>query len=208
MRSVAGDIHVTLRGCLDIHGLKVFGMKAEKRRDRAGNEVISYSLSACSLGSILVASSATGVCAILLGDDADALVTDLQRRFQHADLVAADSASTRVAERVIAHVEKRQDRDGVATLDFPIDVRGTAFQHRVWQCLLDIPVGTTETYGQVARRIGQPQAVRAVANACGANAIAVIVPCHRVRRGDGKLSGYRWGVERKRTLLQREGVVC
>ncbi len=183
-------------------------MKPAKIRDGEADDVIRFSLGQCSLGSILVAASANGVCAVLLGDDAVVLVEDLQNRFQHATLIPADRAFDHVAGRVIARVDQRAGRELTAKPDFAIDVRGTAFQRRVWSCLQDIPVGTTVTYAQVARSIGQPQAVRAVANACGANAVAVLVPCHRVQRGDGKLSGYRWGIERKRALLQREGVKC
>jgi AraC family transcriptional regulator of adaptative response/methylated-DNA-[protein]-cysteine methyltransferase len=153
----------------------------------------------CSLGSILVARSARGICAILLGNDRDALMRDLQHRFPQAHLNRGDAAFEELVAKVVAFVESPR-----AGLDLPLDPRGTAFQQRVWQALREIPAGKTASYADVANRMGMPKSVRAVAQACAANAIAVAIPCHRVVRNDGAISGYRWGVERKRTLLQRE----
>jgi AraC family transcriptional regulator of adaptative response/methylated-DNA-[protein]-cysteine methyltransferase len=161
---------------------------------------IRLAVGECSLGSILVARSVKGVCAILLGDDPDALVRELQDRFPHATLIGGDPAFERTVAAVIGFVEHP-----ARGLDLPLDVRGTAFQQRVWEALRKIPVGTTATYTEIARRIGAPNAARAVAQACGANALAVAVPCHRVVRTDGSASGYRWGVERRQSLLEKEG---
>ena len=170
-------------------------------RFRAGGEaaVIKFAIGECSLGSILVAATDKGICAILLGDDPDALARDLQDRFNRAELVGGDGEFEALVAQVVGFVE--QPGRG---LDLPLDVRGTAFQQRVWQALREIPVGETAGYAQIAEKIGSPRAVRAVAQACAANAIAVAIPCHRVVRTDGALSGYRWGVERKRALLNRE----
>ncbi|HVK41428.1 MAG TPA: bifunctional DNA-binding transcriptional regulator/O6-methylguanine-DNA methyltransferase Ada [Phenylobacterium sp.] len=170
-------------------------------RFRAGGEaaVIRFAIGECSLGAILVAATDKGVCAILLGDDPEALVRDLQDRFSRAELVGADAGFEALVAKVVGFVEQ----PGLG-LDLPLDVRGTAFQQRVWQALRDIPAGETAGYAQIAEKIGSPKAVRAVAQACAANAIAVAIPCHRVVRTDGALSGYRWGVERKRALLKRE----
>ncbi|HKY90638.1 MAG TPA: bifunctional DNA-binding transcriptional regulator/O6-methylguanine-DNA methyltransferase Ada [Nevskiaceae bacterium] len=162
-------------------------------------ETIRFAIGECSLGSILVAATAKGVCAITLGDDPDVLVQDLQDRFRKAQLVGGDRAFEQLVARVVALVEAPG-----SGADLPLDVRGTAFQQRVWRALQRIPAGSTASYADIARRIGMPTATRAVAQACGANALAVAIPCHRVVRNDGALSGYRWGVERKRTLLARE----
>ncbi|MDQ3411553.1 MAG: bifunctional DNA-binding transcriptional regulator/O6-methylguanine-DNA methyltransferase Ada [Chloroflexota bacterium] len=160
---------------------------------------IRFAVGECSLGSILVASSEKGVCAILIGDDPNALVRDLQDRFPHARLIGGDADFEKLMARVVGFVEA----PGVG-LDLPLDVRGTAFQQRVWAALRGIPAGTTVTYGDIARTIGKPKAVRAVAGACAANMLAVAIPCHRVVKRDGALTGYRWGVERKRALIERE----
>jgi len=178
---------------------QVLGMTP--RRFRAGGQqsIIRFAVGECSLGSILVAATDKGVCAILLGDDPEALVRDLQDRFDRAELVGGDAAFEALVAKVVGLVE--QPRLGH---DLPLDVRGTAFQQRVWQALQEIPAGETASYAQVAEQIGRPGAVRAVAQACAANALAVAIPCHRVVRTDGALSGYRWGVERKQALLQRE----
>jgi AraC family transcriptional regulator of adaptative response/methylated-DNA-[protein]-cysteine methyltransferase len=160
---------------------------------------ISFRIGHCSLGAILVAAGANGVCAALLGEDADALTDDLQRRFPHARIFRGDASLDDLAATVIAAVE-----DPSAGIDLKLDMRGTAFQHKVWSALRDIRLGTTASYAEVARSIGQPAAVRAVAKACAANHLAVLVPCHRVVRSDGALSGYRWGLARKRALLARE----
>ena len=160
---------------------------------------IRFAIGQCTLGAILVAATPRGVCAILLGDDHAALMHDLERRFPHARLVGADASF----ERLVAHVVVLVEQPGLGT-ELQLDIRGTAFQQRVWQALRQIPAGKTASYTEIARRIGEPRAVRAVAQACAANSLAVAIPCHRVVRTDGDLSGYRWGVERKRALLDRE----
>lgn len=177
----------------------LLGMTPTAFRKGGNGAEIRFAVGECSFGSILVAATAKGVCAILLGDDPQALVRDLQDRFPKAQLVGGDAEFERLIARVVGFVES--PRQG---LDLPLDIRGTAFQQRVWQALREIPAGTTASYAEIATRIGQPAAVRAVAQACGANAIAVAIPCHRVVRTGGALSGYRWGVERKRELLARE----
>jgi len=161
---------------------------------------IRFVTTTCSLGVILVATSEKGVCTLLMGDDADTLERDLRRRLPLANLVAGDAELTGVAAQVVRFVESP-----TSALDMPLDLRGTPFQRRVWRALKSIPAGTTVSYADIAKRIGAPAAVRAVAQACGANAIALAIPCHRVVRSDGTLSGYRWGIERKHALLEREG---
>ena len=178
---------------------EMLGMTPTRFRAGGAAAQIRFAVGECSLGSILVAATDKGVCAILFGDDPDALVRDLQDRFDKAELIGGDAAFEALVAQVVGFVE--QPRLG---LDLPLDVRGTAFQQRVWQALADIPAGQTASYAAVAERIGRPAAVRAVAQACAANALAVAIPCHRVVRNDGALSGYRWGVERKRALLDRE----
>ncbi|CAI8720546.1 MULTISPECIES: bifunctional DNA-binding transcriptional regulator/O6-methylguanine-DNA methyltransferase Ada [Pseudomonas] len=178
---------------------QLLGMKPGDYRAAGQNNDIRFAVGQCSLGAILVAQSERGVCAILLGDDPHQLVCDLQDKFRRANLIGADHEFEQLIARVVGFIEAP-----AIGLDLPLDVRGTAFQERVWQALREIPVGSTASYADVAQRIGQPKAVRAVAQACGANNLAVAIPCHRVVRSDGNLSGYRWGVERKRQLLERE----
>ncbi|MEP7184481.1 MAG: bifunctional DNA-binding transcriptional regulator/O6-methylguanine-DNA methyltransferase Ada [Rhodanobacter sp.] len=178
---------------------QLLGMTPSSYRLGGANSDIHFAIAQCSLGAILVAQSKRGVCAILLGDDADALARDLQDRFPKANLIGGDHDYEQLIAQVIGFVEAPS-----TGLDLPLDVRGTAFQQRVWQALRQIPPGATVSYSEVARRIGLPKAARAVAQACAANTLAVAIPCHRVVRNDGGLSGYRWGVERKRALLQRE----
>jgi len=177
----------------------MLGMTPSRYRAGGIDTDIRFAVGECSLGSILVAASEIGVCAILIGDDPDALAHDLQDRFPRARLIGGDAAFEQLVAKVVGLVEAPR-----VGLDLPLDVRGTAFQQRVWQALRDIPAGTTVSYADLARRIGAPKSVRAVAQACGANPLAVAIPCHRVVRNDGALAGYRWGVERKRTLLDRE----
>jgi AraC family transcriptional regulator of adaptative response/methylated-DNA-[protein]-cysteine methyltransferase len=178
------------------------GMTPSKYRGGGADMEIRFAIGQCSLGAILVASTQVGVCAILLGDDPEELAHDLERRFPRARIVGADGDFERLVATVVGLVE----RPGCAVL-LPLDIRATAFQERVWRALCEIPAGTTATYAQIAARIGASKSVRAVAQACAANAIAVAIPCHRVIRNDGSLSGYRWGVERKRALLSREAAV-
>jgi AraC family transcriptional regulator of adaptative response/methylated-DNA-[protein]-cysteine methyltransferase len=177
----------------------LLGMTPTEFRTGGGGASIRFAVGECSLGSILVAATGKGVCAILFGDDPDALVRDLQDRFAKAHLIGADKAFEQLVAEVVGFVEAPAQG-----LDLPLDVRGTAFQQRVWQALREIPRGSTASYAEIAERIGQPKAVRAVAQACASNGIAVAIPCHRVVRSDGALSGYRWGVQRKRVLLDRE----
>lgn len=177
----------------------VLGMTPSAYRQGGEDTDIRFAVAQCSLGAILVAQSARGVCAISLGDDPDELVVELQAQFPNANLIGADAAFERLVAQVVGFVEAPQ-----VGLDLPLDIRGTAFQRRVWQALMQVPVGSTVTYSDVARQIGQPTAVRAVAQACGANRLAVAIPCHRVVRVGGGLSGYRWGVDRKRRLLDAE----
>jgi len=178
---------------------EVLGMTPSRYRRGGADARIVFAIGQCSLGAILVARSDRGICAISLGDDPDALARELQDRFPNADLVGGDTEFERLVATIIGFVEAPQ-----LGLDLPLDVRGTAFQQRVWQALRSIPAGSTASYSEIAQRIGSPTSVRAVAAACAANALAVAIPCHRVVRTDGALSGYRWGVERKRTLLDRE----
>lgn len=179
---------------------QLLGMTPGDYRAAGQNNDIRFAVGQCSLGAILVAQSARGVCAILLGDDPHQLVCDLQDKFRRANLIGADHEFEQLIAKVVGFIEAP-----AIGLDLPLDVRGTAFQERVWQALRDIPPGSTASYADIAQRIGSPKAVRAVAQACGANSLAVAIPCHRVVRSDGNLSGYRWGVERKRQLLEREG---
>ena len=178
------------------------GMQPRDWRAGGANAEIRFAVGQCALGAILVAQSLRGICAILLGDEPDALVRDLQDQFPQARLIGGDAAFEQAVAQVIGFVEQ----PGLG-LHLPLDVQGTAFQERVWQALREIPCGQTASYAEVAARIGAPRAVRAVAQACAANRLAVAIPCHRVVRHNGALSGYRWGVERKRDLLQREADV-
>ena len=182
---------------------QVLGMTPSRYRSGGVALDIRFAIGQCSLGAILVAQSERGICAILLGDDAQALVRDLQDRFAQANLLGGDAAFETLVAQVVAFVEA----PGLG-LSLPLDVQGTAFQQRVWQALRAIPAGQTASYAEIAQRIGAPSAARAVAQACAANTLAVAIPCHRVVRNDGALSGYRWGVERKRALLTRESAAA
>jgi AraC family transcriptional regulator of adaptative response/methylated-DNA-[protein]-cysteine methyltransferase len=181
------------------HSNRILGMSPSHFRSGGTDEEIRFAVGQCSLGAILVASSHKGVVSLLLDDDPATLVRMLQDQFPKARLVGGDREYEHLIARVVGWVE----RPGVG-LDLPLDVRGTAFQQRVWRALQAIPSGETRSYAEVARDIGAPESVRAVAGACAANKIAVAIPCHRVIRDDGAISGYRWGVERKRRLLARE----
>ena len=167
---------------------------------KGGKDVrILFAIGECSLGSVLVASSAKGVCAMLLGDTPETVLDELRGRFPKADLIGNDPDY----ETLIAQVIRFAD-DPKYGFNLPLDIQGTAFQERVWEALRNIPVGTTASYSEIAKKIGAPKSLRAVAQACGANNIAVAIPCHRVVRSDGGLSGYRWGVERKSAILDVE----
>jgi len=178
---------------------EVLGMTPSSYRAGGANTEIRFAIGECSLGSILVAASQRGVCAIFLGDDPEALARDLQDKFPRADLIGDDRDFAQIVAKVVGLIEAPR-----LGLDLPLDVRGTAFQQRVWQALKKIPAGSTTSYAELAKRIGSPSSVRAVAQACAANVLAVAIPCHRVVKNDGGLAGYRWGVERKRALLDRE----
>ena len=175
------------------------GMTPSAYRAGGRGAAIRFALGECWLGSILVAATDKGVCSIMFGDDPESLVRDFQDRFSNARLIGGDAAFERLVAQVVGFIA-RPERG----LDLPLHVQGTAFQQRVWQALRGIPAGSTASYAEIAQRIGEPKAVRAVAQACATNPVAVAIPCHRVVRRDGALSGYRWGVERKRALLDRE----
>ncbi len=162
---------------------------------------IVFTTGECSLGAVLIARSARGVCAILLGDHPDELVSELKARFSQAEPARGDGAFEQLVSQVIQMIESPGKGP-----DLILDIRGTTFQQRVWQALREIPAGATATYRDIATRIGSPGSVRAVAQACAANSLAVAIPCHRVIRSNGELSGYRWGLQRKRTLLDREAI--
>ena len=162
-------------------------------------EILRFSTAECSLGMVLVAVSAVGICSIILGEEGAALERILHGRLPQARLIPAAPEGVEWLAKVVHLIESPAQPHGL-----PLDVRGTVFQKRVWSALCEIPTGTTLSYAQVAEKIGCPTAVRAIAGACAANHIAIVIPCHRVIRSDGKLSGYRWGVDRKRTLLERE----
>ena len=178
---------------------KMLGMTPTRFRTGGADTAIRFAIGQCSLGAILVACSELGVCAISIGDDPDTLARELQDRFPKASLIGGDAEFEQLVATVVGFIESPR-----LGLDLPLDVRGTAFQQRVWLALSEIPPGQTASYADIAERIGAPHSFRAVAQACGANALAVAIPCHRVVRSDGALSGYRWGVERKRVLLDRE----
>jgi len=178
---------------------EVLGMTPTNFRAGGAHTDIHFAIGECSLGSILVATSGRGVCSILIGEDPVSLIQNLQDQFPKANLIGDESGYEDMIAKVVGLIEKPG-----AGLNLPLDIEGTAFQQRVWKALQQIPVGSTASYTDIAKQIGMPKAVRAVAQACGANALAVAIPCHRVIRNDGALSGYRWGVERKRALLERE----
>ena len=177
----------------------LLGMKPAQYRDGGADARIMFAIAQSALGALLVARSARGVCAISLGDDPEPLLRELQERFPRAQLVGGDAGFEQLVAQVVGFVEA--PRIG---LDLPLDIRGTAFQQRVWEALCKVPAGETVSYAEIAARVGNPKSVRAVAQACAANRLAVAIPCHRVVRSDGALSGYRWGVERKQALLARE----
>ena len=178
------------------------GMLPKLFKSGGRGTVIRFAVGECSLGSILVAATARGVCAILLGEEPEPLVHELQDRFPNAELIGGDDEFEALIGTVIGFVESP-----AGDLDLPLHVRGTAFQHRVWRALRGIPAGSTASYADIARSIGAPKAARAVAQACASNWHAVAIPCHRVVRANGGLSGYRWGIERKRKILDSESRV-
>jgi len=177
----------------------ILGMTPTAFRKNGEGVDIRFAVAQCSLGALMVAASTTGICEIALDDDPDRLIKNLQDRFRAAKLIGADPRFESWVADVVGFVE-----DPARGLDLPLDVRGTAFQRKVWEALCEIPLGATATYSEVAERIGAPGAVRAVARACATNNIALAIPCHRVVRTDGSLAGYRWGIDRKRELIARE----
>lgn len=177
----------------------LLGMKPAQYRDGGADARIMFAIAQSALGALLVARSGRGVCAISLGDDPEALLRELQERFPRAELVGGDGGFEQLVAQVVGFVEAPR-----LGLDLPLDIRGTAFQQRVWEALRKVPAGETVSYAEIAARIGRPTSVRAVAQACAANTLAVAIPCHRVVRSDGALSGYRWGIARKQQLLARE----
>jgi AraC family transcriptional regulator of adaptative response/methylated-DNA-[protein]-cysteine methyltransferase len=178
---------------------RMLGMSPTQYRAGGAGAAIRFAVGECSLGSVLVAQTAKGVCAVMLGDDPEALVRELQDRFPRGTLIGGDRSFERTVAAVVGYIEAPS-----RGLDLPLDVRGTAFQQRVWRALAAIPAGTTMTYAELAARLRMPHAARAVGSACAANPVAVAIPCHRVVRTDGSLAGYRWGIDRKRALLERE----
>lgn len=178
---------------------RTLGMTASDFRRGSAGRHIGYAIGRCWLGQVLVAQSARGLCAVLLGDEAGALERELRDLFPRATLEPAGAEFDALVAQVVALVEAPR-----LALDLPLDLQGTAFQRRVWQALADIRPGTHISYGELARRLGAPNAVRAVAGACAANRLAVLIPCHRVLGADGSLTGYRWGLARKQALLERE----
>ncbi len=175
------------------------GMQPKAFRAAGADTTIRFAVGQCSLGSVLVAATDAGICSVALGDKPERLVTDLQHRFSKANFVQSEQEFEALVARVVSFVESPAGQ-----FDLPLDIRGTAFQQRVWQALRDIPAGLTASYEVIATRVGSPSAVRAVAGACASNPLAVVIPCHRVVSKNGALSGYRWGVDRKRALLDRE----
>jgi AraC family transcriptional regulator, regulatory protein of adaptative response / methylated-DNA-[protein]-cysteine methyltransferase len=180
---------------------QILGMKPSVYRNGGQGEAVWHSIGRCSLGRVLVAATGRGLCAILLGSSGSQLLADLKSRFPHATLTKAPAGFAGWIEKVVRFVDDPARAGG---LELPLDVRGTAFQRRVWEALRQIPAGKTASYTEIAGRMGRPRAARAVAGACAANALAVAIPCHRVVASNGGLAGYRWGVERKRRLLERE----
>jgi len=160
---------------------------------------IFFATTECYLGQLLLSQTETGICAISIGDDASKLISDLQKQFPQASLIANDSSAQHNVKQLEQWLAAPHTH-----LTFPLDLQGTAFQKQVWQALQNIPLGSTTTYTKLAQTLGKPKAIRAVANACAANNIALLIPCHRVIRSDGTLSGYRWGIDRKQTLLDSE----
>jgi AraC family transcriptional regulator, regulatory protein of adaptative response / methylated-DNA-[protein]-cysteine methyltransferase len=182
---------------------ETLGMSASTFRKGGRGMEISYTVQPSALGLMLVAATEAGVCLICFGDDPSELEKEVQRRFPHARVVESEPSFGDWVGRVASYV-----KNPGGSLDLPLDIQGTAFQRRVWAALREIPAGETETYSQVAARIGNPKAVRAVANACADNNLAVAIPCHRVVRTDGGLGGYRWGLKRKRALLEQEKLLA
>ncbi len=178
---------------------ETLGMTPRQYQNGGQDVLIRYAIALCPLGLVLVAGTVRGICAVSFGEDRAALERHLKQTFPQASIDKGDSTFNSWVKAVVELI-----RNPARTIDLPLDIRGTAFQHRVWQALREIPSGQTMTYAQVAASIGQPAAVRAVASACANNRLALLIPCHRVIGTNGKLTGYRWGLKRKRQLLKRE----
>ncbi len=185
------------------HAARNLGMHPSTYRAGGAGEIIAYAVRKTTLGKLLMAAAPRGVCFAEFGPDERALVADLRREFPRATLAVSDNAQSPELDAWITALEGHIETAAPCP-QLPLDLRGTVFQKRVWNFLLGVPAGSVMSYGELAAAIGAPKAVRAAASACGANRIAVLVPCHRVLRGDGGLGGYRWGVRRKRALLARE----
>jgi AraC family transcriptional regulator, regulatory protein of adaptative response / methylated-DNA-[protein]-cysteine methyltransferase len=180
----------------------MLGMTPKAYKAGGAGEAIRAAVRHCALGLVLVAATQRGICTIEFGDDAGELMQRLAQRFPHAQVLQQDAQFDAWLATLLAHIHLPQK-----ALDLPLDVRGTVFQQQVWRALQDIPPGQTQSYSEVAQRIGKPKAARAVATACASNVLALAIPCHRVVRGNGELSGYRWGVQRKQSLLDAEAKV-
>jgi AraC family transcriptional regulator of adaptative response/methylated-DNA-[protein]-cysteine methyltransferase len=176
---------------------------APSRAAPLSKDVISCGVRPTSLGWALISASNKGVCAIFFGDEPEPLFDELRARWPKAAYVRGDADFARLADDVAAYIE-----NPAARVPFPLDIRGTDFQRRVWSAMREVPAGATASYSDIARRVGAPRAMRAVGTACGANPIAVVIPCHRILRADGDMSGYRWCVKRKRALLEREAAAA
>jgi AraC family transcriptional regulator of adaptative response/methylated-DNA-[protein]-cysteine methyltransferase len=183
------------------HANSMLGMTPSAFRQGGAEVAVEYGVAPCSLGFILVARTERGICAISMGDKPDALIEAVQSKFRQATVVSGGAGFEELLSEVVGLVDTAANGR-----ELPLDIRGTAFQTRVWEALRKIPAGVTKTYTEIAEEIGMPRSVRAVAQACGANPLAVAIPCHRVVRKSGDVSGYRWGIERKRTLLEREAL--
>ncbi|MBN8662544.1 MAG: methylated-DNA--[protein]-cysteine S-methyltransferase [Candidatus Obscuribacter phosphatis] len=181
---------------------ELLGMKPEQYKKKGQGTQIFFAVGTSNLGEVLVARSAKGICAILIGDCADALLDDLQERFANAEIIGADSTFDDVVGKIVGQIESPSLDSQIG--DLPLDIQGTLFQRRVYNTLRQIPIGETISYQELATLVGAPKAVRAVASACASNKLAIAIPCHRVVRKSGEISGYRWGIERKRILLERE----
>ncbi len=181
---------------------ELLGMKPEQYKKKGQGTQIFFAVGTSNLGEVLVARSTKGICAILIGDCADALLDDLQERFANADIIGADTSFDDVVGKIVGQIESPSLDSKIA--DLPLDIQGTLFQRRVYNTLRQIPIGETISYQELANLVGAPKAVRAVASACASNKLAIAIPCHRVVRKSGEISGYRWGIERKRVLLERE----
>jgi AraC family transcriptional regulator, regulatory protein of adaptative response / methylated-DNA-[protein]-cysteine methyltransferase len=179
------------------------GMSPATYGRNGANTKINYAITHCGLGHLLVASTGKGVCSVRIGDDPMQLSAELHEEFSAANITRSDAELSELLNLIVNHIESKQTR-----LDVPLDIRSTAFQRQVWRALREIPLGETRSYSDIAHEIGRASAVRAVARACASNPVALVIPCHRVIREDKSLGGYRWGLERKKKLLERERAIA